>query len=138
MTRMYHIQNSVAADIPPGCLTSEILLPPTFHPDVSHPKFCCHRHSTRMSHIRNSAAADIPPGCLTSRILLRRHSIRIFHIRNSDAGWERRAFQLPRIDISGSADSAYPESFATIFCTVPTTFTRRISQPFLHSAAVFS
>ena len=35
-----------------------------------------------------------------------------------DAGWERRAFQLPRLDISGSADSTYPESFATIFCTV--------------------
>ena len=55
----------------------------TFHPDVSHPEFCCvaippgcitsgillRRHSTRMSHIRNSAAADIPPGCFTSGIL---------------------------------------------------------------------
>ncbi|WJZ81309.1 hypothetical protein VitviT2T_001158 [Vitis vinifera] len=27
-----------------------------------------------------------------------------------DAGWERRAFQLPRSDMSGSSDSAYPES----------------------------
>ncbi|RVW64179.1 hypothetical protein CK203_046335 [Vitis vinifera] len=89
-TRMYHIRNSA---------------PPTFHPDVSHPKFF---------------SADIPPGCLTSEILLRQHSTRIFHIRHlPDAEWERRAFQLPRSDISGSADSAYPESFATIFCTVP-------------------
>ena len=39
-----------------------------------------------------------------------------------DAGWERRAFQLPRSDVSGSTDSAYPESFAAI----------------LHSATVFS
>ena len=44
----------VAVDIPPGCITSGILL---------------RRHSTRMSHIRNSAAADIPPGCFTSGIL---------------------------------------------------------------------
>ena len=77
--------------------------------------------------------------------LLRRHSTRMYHIRNSspptfhqdishpapspdishpalDAGWERRAFQLPRSDISGSSDSAYPKSFAAI----------------LHSVAVFS
>ena len=94
---------------------------PTFHLDVSHPKFI---------------SADIPPGCITSGIMLRRHSTRMFHIRNSspptfhpdfshpapDAGWERRAFQLPRSNISGSSDSAYPESFAAI----------------LHSAAVFS
>ena len=108
-TRMSHIQNSA---------------PPTFHPDVSHPEFC---------------SADIPSGCLTSEILLRRHSIRIFRIRRLTpdgrggrfnfpsqtypdpligyftsgcltAGWERRAFQLPRSDMSGSSDSAYPES----------------------------
>ena len=29
-----------------------------------------------------------------------------------DAGWERRAVQLPRSDMSGSSDSAYPESFS--------------------------
>ena len=39
-----------------------------------------------------------------------------------DAGCERRAFQLPLSDISGSSDSAYPESFTAI----------------LHSVAVFS
>nr|CAN75467.1 hypothetical protein VITISV_008923 [Vitis vinifera] len=27
------------------------------------------------------------------------------HIRNSDAGWEKRAFQLLRTDVSGSSDS---------------------------------
>ena len=48
------------------------------------------------------------------------HLLRIFHIRNSvrryftsrclTAGWERRTFQLPRSDMSGSSDSAYSES----------------------------
>nr|CAN63916.1 hypothetical protein VITISV_036186 [Vitis vinifera] len=28
------------------------------------------------------------------------------------AGWERRTFQLPRSDMSGSSDSAYPKSFS--------------------------
>ena len=60
-----------------------------FYPDVLHPKICYH-HSTRM-----------------------------YCIRNYDAGWERRAFQLSRAHISGSAYSAYPESFAAIFCIVP-------------------
>ena len=75
-----------ASAITPGC-RHYIWLPPL---------------STRMYHIRNSAAADIPP--------------RMFHIRNSDAGWERKAFQLPRSHISGSAYSAYSESFAAILC----------------------
>ena len=95
--------------------------PPTFHPNVSHPEFC---------------SIAIPPRCLSSGILLRRHFTRMSLIRNSspqtfhpdilhpapDAGWERRVFQLPRLDISGSSDSAYLESFTVI----------------LHSAAVFS
>ena len=63
-----------------------------FYPDVLHPKICYH-HSTRM-----------------------------YCIRNYDAGWERKAFQLPRSDISGSTDSAHPEDFTAI----------------LHSVAVFS
>ena len=37
------------------------------------------------------------------------------YIRNSGAGWERRAFQLLRIYISGSSNSTHPESFAAIF-----------------------
>ena len=77
----------------PGCITSGILLPQPFHLDVSHPEFCCRRHSIRMSYIRNLGA-----------------------------GWERRAFQLLRIYISRSSNSAHPENFAAI----------------LHSAAVFS
>ena len=101
------------AAIPPGCLTSGTLLRrhstqmshirnsalPPFHPDVSHPEFC---------------SADIPPGCLTSGTF---HPDILHPVPN--AGWERRAFQLPRSDISGSSDSAYSESFAAIFCTVP-------------------
>nr|CAN70018.1 hypothetical protein VITISV_009525 [Vitis vinifera] len=81
-----------------------------------------------LERVRIGEHATIPPGCVTSGILLRRHSTRMSHIRNSspppfhpnilhstlDAGWERRAFQLPRSDISGSSESAYPESFAAI------------------------
>ena len=44
----------VAATFHPGCITSGILLPLPFHPDVSHLEFCC---------------AAIPPGCFTSVIL---------------------------------------------------------------------
>ena len=107
---------SCSVDILPRCLTSGILLrrhstrmsyirnsaPPPFHPVVSHPKFC---------------STAIPPGCLTSGT---------FHPNIShpapDAGWERRAFQLPRSGISRSSDNVYPESFTAI----------------LHNAAVFS
>ncbi|WKA01522.1 hypothetical protein VitviT2T_019802 [Vitis vinifera] len=64
-------------------------------------------HLLRMSHIRNSSLPTFHPD--------------ISH-PSLDAGWERRAFQLPRPDISGSSDSTYPESFAAI----------------LHSATVFS
>ena len=86
-----------------------------FHPDVSHPELCC---------------AAIPPGCLTSGIFTTAIPPGYFTADihpdilhpTPDTGWERRAFQLPRSTISGSSDSTYPESFATI----------------LHSAAVFS
>ena len=54
--------------------------PPTFHPDVSHPE---------------SSPPSFHPDILHPAL---------------DAGWERRAFQLPRSDISGSSNSAYPES----------------------------
>ncbi|RVW19133.1 hypothetical protein CK203_095143 [Vitis vinifera] len=64
-------------------------------------------HSTRMSHIRNSSPSTFHPDISHPTL---------------NAGWERRAFQLPRSDISESSDSAYPESFTTI----------------LHSVAVFS
>ena len=72
-------------------------------------------------YIQNSVTAAIPPGW-HPKFCCHRHSIWMSYIRNSGAGWERRAFQLPRLDISGSDDSAYPENFAAI----------------LHSVAVFS
>ena len=83
-----------------GCLTSGILSGPTSppSPDVSHPEFyLLTSHLLRMSHIRNSVRPTF-------------HLIRIFHIW-PDAGWERRAIQFPRSDMSGSSDNAYPESF---------------------------
>ena len=52
--------------------------------DISHPGFC---------------PADVPPSPDIS-------------YPAPDAEWERRAFQLPRSDISGSSDSTYPESFS--------------------------
>ena len=109
----------------------------SFHPDGNHSSFhpgrnsirlpphstqvgipsSCRRHSiwlpplsTRMYHIRKSTSAAIPPGCLTFGTF---HPD-ILHPAH-DAGWARRAFQLPRSDISGSADSAYPENFAANF-----------------------
>ena len=109
------------------------------YPDMICYRLECDRRECRVllpEGVRIGKCAAIPLGCLTSGILLRRHSTRMSHIRNSspppfhpnilhstlDAGWERRAFQLPRSDISGSSESAYPESFAAI----------------LNSAAVFS
>ena len=92
-TRMSHIRNSAAS---------------SFHPDVPHPEFC---------------SAAIPPGCLTSGFWSGdvQHSPDISHPA-PDAEWERRAFQLPRSDISGSSDSTHPETdrhFKIFFCTVP-------------------
>ena len=76
----------------PECITSKNLLPP-FHPDVSHPEFW---------------PGDVPL------------SPNVSHPANI-SGWEKRAFQLPRLGISG-----------------PTALTRRVSQPILHSVAGFS
>ena len=50
-------------------------------------------HLLRISHIRNS----VRPTFLL---------FRIFHI----PGWERRAIQFPRSNMSGSSNNAYPES----------------------------
>ena len=120
----------VASHIPPGILLRRHsiqifcirrLTPDgrTFHPDVSHPEFF---------------SADIPSGYFASGAWCRmgEHSTRMSHIRNSslptfhpdishpapDAKWERRAFQLPQSDISGSSDSVYPESFVAILHNV--------------------
>nr|CAN78169.1 hypothetical protein VITISV_040081 [Vitis vinifera] len=77
----------------------------TFHPGRNSIRLPPHStrlppHSTRMSHIRNSAPPTFHP--VTLHLAL-------------DAGWERKAFQLPWSDIFGSADSAHPEDFAANF-----------------------
>ena len=84
-----------------------------------------------------SLGGGVPAPCTRRRSPLRyssfhlgRNSIRptfhlllLFNIRNSvrrhftfsryfTSGWERRTFQLPRSDMSGSSDSAYQESFS--------------------------
>ena len=121
-TRMSHIRNSNATDIPPECLTSRILLSSTFHPDVSHPEFC---------------SVDIPLGCLTSEILLRRHSTQMSHIRNSAAADIPFGCLTSRIltpDGRGwhfnFPNQTYPKPLIAL--------TRRVLQPILHSVAVFS
>ena len=86
----------------------------TFHP--SRNSIRLPQYSTRMYHIRKSAAAtfhpdvsypelwpsDVPPSPDVS------HPTDI-------SGWEKRAFQLLRIYISGSSNSAHPESFTANF-----------------------
>nr|CAN83707.1 hypothetical protein VITISV_031493 [Vitis vinifera] len=84
LLRMSHIR-ILSADIPLSPDVSHLEfcstdIPPS--PDVSHPEFC---------------PADVPP------------SPDISH-PTPDVGWERRAIQLPRSDMSGSSDSAYSES----------------------------
>ena len=50
-------------------------------------------------------------GYLTSGIMSgRRSTFSGYSHPAPDTGWERRAIQLPRSDMSGSSDSAYPES----------------------------
>ena len=91
-TRMSHIRNYAL---------------PTFHPDVSYPEFC---------------SVNIPPGCLTSGILLRRHSIRIFRIRRLTPNGRGGRFNF--------LGQTYPNLLIALI--------RRVSNPILHSAAVFS
>ena len=69
-----------------GYLTSGILSGrrSTFS-DISHPEFC---------------PTDVPP------------SPDISHPA-PDAGWEKRAIQFPQSDMSGSSNSAYPESICS-------------------------
>ena len=86
-------------------------IPPS--PDISHPKFCSPTfHFLRISHIRNPIRqCSTFSGYLTSRILFADvlPSPDISHLA-PDAGWERRAIQLPRSDMFRSSDSAYPKS----------------------------
>ena len=104
-TRLLPPLHPAAKSFPLGCAAIYIRLPPLYIRLPPLPPGCCH----------------FPPGCITFGNLLPPFHPDV-HIRNSDAGWERRTFQLPRSHISGSAYSAYPESFAAI----------------LHSAAGFS
>ena len=62
----------------------------TSSPNIPHPEFC---------------PGDVPPSPDVS------HPADI-------SDWERRAFQLPWSDISGSTDSAHPESFISILYSV--------------------
>ena len=87
--------HSTMVGIPPGCrhITPENLLPHyTRLPPLS----------TRMYHIRNFGRVTF-------------HLLRMFHIRQTYPDGRRGRFKLPRSDISGSTDSAYPESFAANF-----------------------
>ncbi|RVW63846.1 hypothetical protein CK203_055620 [Vitis vinifera] len=71
----------------------------------------CHKH-IRIGYaiVRDSPPYDVPPSPDISHPA---PSPDITHPA-LDTGWERKAFQLPRSDISGSSDSAYPENFAAI------------------------
>ena len=99
-------------DVPPS---SDVSRPPFCSAevipslDVSQPPFC---------------SAEVPP------------SLDVSHPADI-SGWERRAFQLPRSDISRSADSAYPESLAAILHSADSAYPES-SATILHSAAVFS
>nr|CAN66940.1 hypothetical protein VITISV_010067 [Vitis vinifera] len=64
-------------------------------------------HSTRVGIL--SGHLSTFSGYLTSGILSGRHSTLSGYLTS---GWKRRTFQLPQSDMSGSSDSAYPESFS--------------------------
>ena len=88
----FHLATTITSGchhFPPGCITSGILLPPPFHPNV---------------HIRNSAAAAITPGCFTSGIL------------TSDGRGER--FNLPGHTYPDPL-IALTQRVSQPFCTVP-------------------
>ena len=71
------------------------------------------RHSTRMSHIRNSAPPTFYPDVSYPESSPPPFHPNILHLV-PDAGWERRAFQLPWLDISGSSNSI-PGEFRSHF-----------------------
>ncbi|RVX13127.1 hypothetical protein CK203_017978 [Vitis vinifera] len=74
-------------------------------------------HLLRISYIRNSIRLSSTfSGYLTSEILSGDIPLSpdISHLA-PNARWERRTFQLPRSDMSGSSDSAYPENFLSVY-----------------------
>ena len=106
------------ATIPLGYITSGILLPPPFHPDVLHPEFCSAVIQPGCLTSRWSCSSAIPPGCLTSET----HLLRIFRIRRLPLDGRGGRFNFH--------GQTYPDPLIALI--------RRVSQPFLHSAAVFS
>nr|CAN68247.1 hypothetical protein VITISV_005940 [Vitis vinifera] len=81
----------------------------SFHPGIS----LSDRHSTFSRYLTSGLMSDTGwerRAFQLPRLDISGSSDRIFHNSAPDAGWESRAFQLPRSDISGSSNSAYPES----------------------------
>ena len=89
----------------------------------------CQNDVARLVHFSHSTR-------MTSGILLRRHFTRMSHIPNSGAGWERRAFQLLRIYISGSFNSAHPDVSQPSFFLAEVLAYPNVSQPSFHSANI--
>ena len=87
----------------------------SFHPDTFHPDGS-HSDSGSAPPLHPAAVitpdAAITSGChhFTPRcdILLPPTFHPDVHIRNSDAGWERKAFQIPRMDVSEFSYSPLP------------------------------
>ena len=128
----YLTSGILSTDIPPPPdISHPEFYPPTFYLiRVSHirnsvrPTF----HLLRISHIRNSVyRRSTFSGYLTSGILSGQCSTFSGYLTSAilsadfppspdishpppDAGWDRRAIQLPRSDMSGSSDSVYSES----------------------------
>ncbi|WJZ98180.1 hypothetical protein VitviT2T_016724 [Vitis vinifera] len=97
----YLTSGILSADVPPSPDISHPEFCPADVPpslDISHPEFCPTDvlPSPDISHLE-FCLVDVPPSPDIS------HSA-------PDTGWERRAIQLPRSDMSKSSDSAYPES----------------------------
>ena len=75
---------------------------------ISHIRNSVRRRSTQISLIRR-LSADVPLGYLISGACPPPFHPDISHLAPPVAGWERMTIQLPRADMSGSFDNAYPE-----------------------------
>ena len=100
LLRISHIRNFVCRRSTFPDISHPEFCPTDIQPssDISHPEFCPIdvQPSLDISH-SEFCPADVPP------------SPDISH-PTPTAGWERRAIQLPRSSMSGSSNSAYPES----------------------------
>nr|CAN71733.1 hypothetical protein VITISV_014007 [Vitis vinifera] len=97
----------------------------SFHPDVSHPEFC---PANVLPYPNVSLPQFCPADILPSPDISQPDGrggrfnfsgqtcpdplIEYFTSGYLTTGWERRTFQLPRLDMSGSSNSAYPKSFS--------------------------